>query len=102
MPVTYSVLTEDRTSAGKVRSVVSVAFSAEPYSSGVPVVAANLGCPNFLESLKIIDDGFPAAADILKWVNSTSRIRRYTEAAGTFAETSGNQTFTVIVEAIGW
>jgi hypothetical protein len=102
MPVTYSILVKDKTSAGKVRSVVSVAYSAEPYSSGVPVVAANLGCPNALESLKIIDDGFPAVQDILKWVSSTSRIRRYTEGASVFAETSGNQTFTVIVEAIGW
>ncbi len=102
MAVAYSVLTEDKTSAGKTRVVASIAYTAEAYSTGVPVVAANLGCPNSLESLKILDDGFPAAADILKWVNSTSKIRRYTEGAGTFAETSGNQTFTVIVEAIGW
>jgi hypothetical protein len=102
MAVAYNILVNDKTSAGKHRVVASIAYTAEPYSSGVPVVAANLNCPNALESLVIIDDGFPAAQDRLKFVVATSVIRRYTEGAAVFAETTGNQTFTVIVEAIGW
>lgn len=101
MAVTYTILNRDHLASGKELVVATIAYAAEPYSSGVPVDKASLACPSSLDSFVIVDP-VNSTTDIYKFDAANAKVRRYVEGAGTYAETSGNQTFTVTVMAKGW
>jgi hypothetical protein len=82
-------------------AVGTVAYTAQAYSSGVPVNAALFGFTTTIEALIILSAG-PATTDLYKWDSVNSTIRRYVETAGTYAETSGAQTFNAVIYAMGW
>ena len=99
MAATYSILYQDRSGRGKAVNTVQIAYSADPYSSGLAVDGAQLGCPNVIESLTVYDAGGGFTANF-----SGGKIRLYQEGtgAGALTEVSGNQTVTVKVIAVGW
>ena len=101
MAVTYTISFSDRSERSKRIVVASLAFSAEPYASGVSIDKTQLGFLSVIEDLVVID-AVNATTDMYKYDNANAKLRRYVEGASIYAETSGNQTFTVIVKASGW
>lgn len=99
MAVAYTINYQDRTGRGKHMVNVDIAYTTEAYSSGLPVSGAQLGLPNVIESLMVIDQGGGFAARY-----NGGKIRLYQEGsgAGALTEVSGNQTLTLKVIAIGW
>lgn len=99
MAATYTILYQDRTGRGKHVATAQIAYSADPYSSGLAVDGAQLGCPNVIESLDVYDAGGGFTANF-----NGGKIRLYQQGAGAGAltEVSGNQTVTVKVIATGW
>lgn len=101
MAATYTLVSRDKTNAGKKLNGVSIAYAADAYSSGVSFDKAQLGMPNSLEALSIIE-AESNAGTIFKVDMTNSKIRIYRESAGVMTEASGNQTVTISVLAIGW
>lgn len=99
MAVAYTVNYQDRTGRGKRVSNVTIAYTTEAYSSGLPVSGAAIGCPNVIEHLMVYDQGGGFAARF-----EGGKIRLYQEGtgAGALTEVSGNQTLTMKVVAVGW
>lgn len=98
MAAVYSILYQDRSGRGKSVNTVQIAYTTEPYSSGLSVSGESLGCPNNIDSLMVYDSqGYHAAF-------SGGKIRLFVEGggAGPLAEVSGNQTITLKVIATGW
>jgi len=100
MAVAYDIEYQDRTGRGKQMTTAEIAYTAEPYSSGLPVSGVSLGMPNVIESLMVVDQGGGFAARF-----EGGKIRLYQEGTGAGALTelgAGNQTLTLKVVAIGW
>ena len=100
MAVAYNINYQDRTGRGKQVSNVQIDYTAEAYSSGLPVSGASIGCPNVIESLLVIDQGGGFAARF-----EGGKIRLYQQGSGAGALTelgAGNQTLTLKVVAVGW
>jgi hypothetical protein len=58
--VTYTLLTQRRTGDSRVSNRVRLAFgnsSLTVPASGIPLTKGKLGCPNIVESLKVVDQG---------------------------------------------
>jgi hypothetical protein len=58
--VTYTLLTARRTGDSRVQNRVRLAFgdgSDTVPAGGIPLTIANLGCPNVVESLVVVDQG---------------------------------------------
>ena len=98
MAATYSILYQDRSGRGKKVVTAQIAYSTDPYSSGLSVSGASLGCPNNIDSLMVYDSPGVTAS------YNGGKIRLYQQGAGAGAltEVSGNQTITVKVIATGW
>lgn len=99
MAVAYQVLYQDRSGRGKQVTTAQIVYTAEAYSSGLPVAGEQLGMPNVVESLMVYDSGGGFTANF-----SGGKIRLYQQgaAAGALTEVSGAQTVTVRVVAQGW
>lgn len=104
---------DELTGSSKYRAVYSVAFGdgTDTYpSGGIPLTKGNLGLPNAIESLTILED---AAGNgyVYKYDDSAATIRIY---QGDFANTDAQPltefvagttavpATTLIVDAIGW
>jgi len=99
MAVAYTVQYQDRTGRGKQVSNVDIVYTAEPYSSGLPVSGASIGCPNVIESLMVYDQGGGFAA---RFEGGKIRLYQQGSGAGALTEVSGNQNLTLKVVAVGW
>lgn len=99
MAVAYNINYQDRTGRGKHMVNADIVYTAESYSSGLPVSGESIGMPNVIESLLVIDQGGGFAARY-----NGGKIRLYQEGsgAGALTELSGSQTLTLKVIAIGW
>jgi hypothetical protein len=100
MAVTYTKVSERGVdgSGNRKRSVYDVAYSAEPYSAGVPLDKGKLGAEIVLEELFLMDMS-SADSDLVKYDSANEKLRVY-DAAGT--EAAGNLTKTVRVVAEGY
>lgn len=93
--------------SGKRRRVFAITTAAGDYpTGGLPLTNAKLGCPNSLESLRVLE---PSAADMYQyvWDKSANKIKVIVDdgTSGVPAE-HANAAFTspdqLIVEVIGW
>lgn len=89
-------------SSKRIARVVDIAFDgSEPYSSGVSIDKAKLGCPNVLESLEIIEAESDNAR-IYKFDAANEKLRVYAESADSYAEVGATPAETVRVKVVGW
>ena len=103
MAVTYTINQKSLMDDRRKMVLATIAYSAEAYSSGVPVAKASLGLPNSIDFLAIVDAVTDiASTNFWKWDSAAEKLRGFVESAGTYAETSGNQTKTFKVMAIGY
>lgn len=100
MAVTYTVNRVDGSDQGLKLVTATVAYAAEAYSSGLPLDKASLGCPDYIEAVIVSNNG--PGIRITTFDDSNGKLRVYAESAGTFAEASGNQTFTIKVLVYGY
>lgn len=100
MAVAYTINRVDGTDQGLKLISATVAYTAESYSSGLPLDKASLGCDVYIEWVLVTNNG--PGIRITSYDDSNGKLRVYAESAGTFAEVFGAQTFTVRVLAYGW
>jgi len=73
--VTYTVKNYRRLGNSKVGNRVQLAFGdgAKTYSAGgIPLVIGNLGCPNVVESLTVVEQG--TAGYLFSYISSTNKL----------------------------
>ena len=98
MAAVYTILSQDRTGRSKHVNLVQIAYTADPYSSGLSVDGAKIGLPNNIESINVIDTGSGLLANF-----NGGKIRLYEQGgSGPLAEVSGSQTVTIKAIVIGF
>ena len=99
MAAVYTILSQDKTQRSKKMNTVQIAYSADPYSSGLSVDGSKLGLPNSIESINVIDSGSGLLANF-----NGGKIRLFEQdgASGPLVEVSGNQTVTIKAIVIGF
>lgn len=103
MAATYTLTSRERNHEGKTVTTATIAYSNEPYSTGLIVTKEKLGFRNVIESLVVFDQGGGYAARF-----ASGKIQLYQQDATLnlgpieLPEVSGNQTVTLKVVAVGW
>lgn len=80
--VTYTVKNLRRLGNSKVGNRIQLAFgdSSKTYSAGgIPLVIGNLGCPNVVESLVVVEQG--TAGYLFSFIQSTNKLAIFQSAA---------------------
>ena len=80
--VTYTVKNLRRLSNSRVHNRIQLAFgdSSKTYSAGgVPLVIGNLGCPNVVESLTVVEQS--TAGYLFSYISSTNKLAIFQSAA---------------------